>query len=56
MVAAELVVAAALVAAAAAVAVAVAAAVAVLVAAFRLCLQDPLGLALGPQALAFRQA
>ena len=56
MVAAEPVAAAELVAAAVAVAVAVAAAVAVAVAASRLCLRDPLGLAPGPQALAFPQA
>lgn len=58
MVAAEPVAAAELVAAAVAVVVAVAAAVAVAVAvaASRLCLRDPLGLAPGPQALAFPQA
>lgn len=58
MAAAGLVVAAVMVAAAAAVAaVEVAAgAVAAIVAAFRLCLRDPLGLALGPPTLAFHQA
>lgn len=56
MAAAGLVVAAVMVVVAVAVAEVAAVAVAAIVAAFHLCLQDPLGLAPGPPTLAFHQA